>query len=158
MSVIKAVNSKASIGRAINYISQEGKSKKNIISGRDCSPGTAIKEMKTTKKIFDKAGGRTYIHFIQSFKPEDDVSPEKAHQIAREWANNPQFEDFEVLMATHTDQDHIHNHFIVNSVNYKTGKKYQQSKKDLQKLKDFNDQLSRKYNLTIPEKNKSITA
>lgn len=160
MSVIKVVNSKASIGRAIKYISQKGKSKKNIISGRDCSfsPETAIKEMKSTKKIFDKEGGRTYIHFIQSFKPEDNVSPEKAHQIAKEWSNNPKFEGYEVLMATHTDQDHIHNHFIVNSVNYKTGKKYQQSKKDLQKLKDLNDELSRKYNLTIPEKNKSITA
>lgn len=160
MSVIKVVNSKASIGRAIKYISQEDKSKKNIISGRDCSfsPETAIKEMKTTKKIFDKEGGRTYIHFIQSFKPEDDVSPEKAHQIAKEWSNNPKFEGYEVLMATHTDQDHIHNHFILNSVNYKTGKKYQQSKKDLQKLKDFNDELSRKYNLTIPEKTQNITA
>lgn len=160
MSVIKAVNSKASIGRAVNYISQESKSKKNIISGRDCSfsPETAIKEMKTTKKMFDKEGGRTYIHFIQSFNLNDNVSPEKAHQIAREWANNPQFEGYEVLMATHTDQDHIHNHFIVNSVNYKTGKKYQQSKKDLQKLKDFNDRLSRKYNLTIPEKTQNVTA
>ena len=55
-----------------------------------------------------------YYHFVQSFHPEEAVTPELAHRIALELAQ--QWKGYEVLVATHTDRAHIHSHFIVNSV------------------------------------------
>ena len=65
MAIIKAVNSKSSIARAINYITKAEKTEKKLISGIDCNPETAIDEMKATKELYDKNDGRQYAHFIQ---------------------------------------------------------------------------------------------
>lgn len=159
MAIIKAVNSKASIGKAINYITKEEKTEEKLISGKDCNPHTAIDEMKATKEQWGKTEGRQYKHYVQSFNPEDKITPEKAHEIGNKLMNNTEkFKGYEVIMATHVDKGHIHNHFIVNSVNFENGKKYHESKKDLQMLKEKNDELSREYGLTIPTKNKEITS
>ncbi len=86
MAVIKVVNSKASIGKAINYITKEEKTEERLISGKDCNPFTTIDEMKATKEQWGKTEGRQYKHYIQSFDPKDKMSHAKAHQIGVEWA------------------------------------------------------------------------
>lgn len=160
MAVIKAVNSKASIGRAINYITKGEKTEEKLISGKNCNPHTAIDEMKATKEQWGKTGGRQYKHYIQSFNPDDKITPEKAHEIGRKLIDSVEnFKGYEVVIATHVDKGHIHNHFIVNSVSFENGMKFQQSKQDLAMLKDHSDRLCEREGLsTIKEKGNEITA
>lgn len=158
MAVIKAVNSKASISKAINYITKEEKTEERLISGKDCNPKTAIDEMKATKEQWGKTGGRQYTHLVQSFNPKDKVNPQQAHEIGRKFIeNNEKFKGHEVVIATHIDKGHIHNHFIINSVSYENGKKLHTTKKELQKLKELSNQLSREHGLSVPTKGDTIT-
>jgi hypothetical protein len=148
MAIIKAVSSRASIAKAINYVAQDEKTVHKLVSGISCNPKTAIEEMKATKALWNKTDGRQYKHFVQSFSPDEKVTPELAHKIALELAEK-EFKGFEVVIATHDDAEHIHTHFIVNSVNYENGKKFQQSKEDLQALKTHSDALCERNNLSI---------
>lgn len=158
MAVIKAVNSKASIGKAVNYITKDEKTEQKLIYGKDCNPHTAIDEMKATKEQWDKTEGRQYKHYVQSFNPEDNVTPEMAHSIGNKFLEDEKFKGHEVVMATHTDKGHVHNHFIVNSVNFETGKKYQERKQDLEYLKQKSNDLSREHGLSVPERGEEITS
>lgn len=155
MAIIKAVNSKSSIATAINYITKKEKTEEKLISGIDCNPKTAIDEMKATKELYDKNDGRQYAHFIQSFNPSDDISPEKAHEIGKEFIEkNDKFKGHEIVLATHKDKNHIHNHFILNSVNYESGNKFHTTKYEYQEMKDISNELSKEHKLTVPEKSK----
>lgn len=155
MAVIKAVNSRASIGRAIAYVTKEGKTENNIITGKDCDPFNALDDMNATKKLYGKTGGRQYKHYIQSFHKDEKITPEQAHKIACELAEK-EFKGHEVLIATHIDKDHLHSHFIVNSVNFETGKKFNQSDEWLEKFKAHSDEICKRYDLTITEKGKTF--
>lgn len=155
MAVIKAINSKASIGRAINYITDKEKTDKELTYGKDCVPETAIDEMKVTKEVYGKKGGREYIHLVQSFDPSENVTFEKAHEIGIEFIEScEKYKDYEVLMSTHMDKEHIHNHFIVNSVSFEDGRKLSTSAKELQQIKDNNDRICKGHGLSTPELNK----
>jgi hypothetical protein len=157
MAIIKAINSKSSISKIINYVADKEKTSKELMYGKDCSsePSQAIEDMKMTKELYNKNTGRQYKHFVQSFSPEDDISPEKANRIGREWAEKA-FKGYEVFIATHTDKDHIHNHFIVNSVNFENGEKYRQSKLDLQKYKEINDKICEREHISLSEAKKEV--
>lgn len=159
MAIIKAVNSRASIARAIQYITKTEKTEIRLIGGQNCDPVYAIEEMNATKKRWNKEGKRQYKHFIQSFSAKDAITPEKAHEIAREVVIRCKlFQGFEVCYATHKDREHIHTHFIVNSVSFETGKKLHQSKWDLQAIKDLSDEVIVRNGFEICEKNREITA
>ena len=112
MAIIKVTNSKATLSKAIKYVTQEEKTEERLVSGINCTSGTALDEMKATKELFNKLQGRQYYHYVQSFSPDEKVDYKKAHQIAQELAQN-QFKGFEVLIATHKDREHIHSHIIV---------------------------------------------
>lgn len=155
MAIIKAVSSRASIGNSINYITKKEKTEEKLISGKDCIPESAIDEMKATKELWNKTSGRQYKHFVQSFSPEEKITPEQAHGIALKLAQE-EFKGYEVLIATHKDKKHIHTHFIVNSVSFEDGRKFQQSRADLQKLKDNSDEICKADGLSICEKGQDI--
>jgi len=157
MAIIKAVKSGASVAKSVNYVTDEKKTdKEKLVSGKDCSPETAIDEMKATKEMFHKTKGRQRIHLVQSFDPENEITPELAHEIGKKFAEQKQFKGHEVIIATHTDTDNVHNHFIINSVNFENGKKYQQSKNDLEKMKEYNIKLCKENGLSVPEKKAEI--
>lgn len=156
MAVIKAVSSKSSIGTAINYITKDEKTEEKLISGINCTPVTAIDEMKATKELWNKTSGRQYKHFVQSFSPNEKITPEKAHRIALELSQE-RFKQYEVIIATHKDKEHIHSHIIVNSVSFENGKKIQQSKADLQLMKNHSDKICRDQGLSICEKGQEIS-
>lgn len=159
MAIVKASNSKASLANAINYITKKEKTESKLISAINCVPCTAIEEMKATKEIYQKLEGRQYKHFIHSFEKSENIKPEQAHQIARELVQE-QYKDFEIIIATHTDKEHIHSHIIINSVSFFNGKKIQQSKADLEKMKAFNNELCKKYGFSVcelGEKTENIT-
>ena len=115
MAVIKAVNSKASIGKAINYVTKEEKTEERLISGKDCNPRTAIDEMKATKEQWGKTEGRQYAHLVQSFNPRIKSRPNKPMNERRKFIENNEIQRAWVVITTHVDKGHIHNHFIVNS-------------------------------------------
>ena len=82
MAVIKAVSSKAGINTVLDYVMQEEKTEQKLLSGLNCVPDTVKDEMRVTKLLWDKDGGRTYKHFVQSFAPGEKIDPAQAHQIA----------------------------------------------------------------------------
>jgi len=152
MALVKAINpSKRSLSRGIKYISNPEKTDENLISGKDCDAQTALEEMEATKELYGKTEGRQYKHFVQSFRPDDPLDPFRAHQIGYEMAQKA-FPGYEVLVATHTDKDHLHNHFIVNSVSFESGEKYRQSTKDLQEIKELSNRICEREGLHVMTK------
>lgn len=151
MAIIKAVHSKASITTAIRYIERPCKTKTALMTGISCSPDSAGAEMAVTQKIWSKSGGRSYDHYVQSFAPEEHVSPEEAHSIAVEWAQK-EFPGFEVVVATHTDTKHLHSHILVNAVSYLDGHKIHTSRHWLEEAKRVSDEICIRHGLTITKK------
>lgn len=157
MPIIKAISGKSPIRTVLTRVMDKRKTSENLLSGWNCTPFTVKDEMEVTKRLWGKNGGRTYKHFVQSFAPEENIDPVQAHQIACQLAaSRPEWQDFEVLIATHEDKKHIHTHFVVNSVSCVDGHKIQQSKAELQAMKDYSDQLCAKYGLHITEKGKTF--
>ena len=150
MAVIKRIASKGSVRIIVNYVLSKEKTDERIISGKDCSPENSVSEMNATKELYNKTGGLSYHHIIQSFKP-GEITPEKAHGIGIELSEK-QFKDHEVLIATHKDKNHIHNHLIVNSVSFKDGYKLISDKKTLREIKLENDRICKRENLSTIEK------
>lgn len=155
MATVKAVSSKARIGTVIDYVLKPEKTRPDLQTGIGCCPETAKEEMQVTKELFGKTGGRTYKHFTQNFAP-GEITPELAHRIGCELAASiPAWKGFEVLISTHIDKDHIHNHFVINSVSFEDGHKLQWSKHDLAAMKEASDQLCLKNELSICEKGRT---
>lgn len=158
MATIKAVSSKAPINTAIEYVTQEEKTEQKLQSGIGCNPETAYDEMQATKEAWGKTDGRQYLHFVQSFAP-GETNPEQAQAIGKELAeNNKAWQGHEILVVTHQDREHIHNHFIINSVSYEDGHKIQSSKKDLENLKKQSDKLCEREGLSVIDRSKPRTA
>lgn len=104
-----------------------------------------------TVKLWNKAQSpksRKYYHFIHSFSPDDNISPEKAHKLTEEVCRKF-FPHSEIVIATHTDTNHIHSHIVINSVNFDNGKMLQISPKRYTAIKDFSNELAERENLTI---------
>ena len=150
MAAIKRLSSKGSIKNIINYVLNKEKTTERIIGGKDCSPLNAVAEMNTTKELYGKKDGISYHHIIQSFKP-GEITPESAHKIGIELAEK-QFKNFEVLVATHKDKEHIHNHLIINSVSFKDGHKLITDKTSLKEIKLENDRICLRERLSVIEK------
>ena len=150
MATIKRLSSKESIKNIINYVLNKEKTNDRIISGKDCSALNTATEMNSTKNLYDKNSGITYNHIIQSFKP-GEITPEKAHKIGIELAEK-QFKNHEVLIATHKDKEHVHNHLIINSVSFKDGHKLITDKISLREIKLENDKICTREHLSVIEK------
>jgi hypothetical protein len=135
----------------LDYCMQEAKTMNDghkLVSGIDCLPETAYSDMMATKKRFGKTGGREYYHILQSFSPEELITPEEAHRIACEYAQE-QFKGYELIVATHVDRDHIHSHIVLNSVSYIDGKKYHSDKNNIPRLREASDALCMKHGLSV---------
>lgn len=154
MAIIKAIkNSHSNINHIIDYVTKKEKTiGKKLCSGFNCNVETAAREMQATKELYGKTGGRTYKHFVQSFPPNEGITAEEAHLIAKEFIEQcPLFEGFEVLYCTHVDKEHIHTHFVVNSVSFEDGHKFQMAKKDLESMKILNNELCVKHGFSTCE-------
>lgn len=135
------------------YITQVEKASYNglyLVSGHNCVSRSSFLEMMATKQLYGKTGGRQYYHFVQSFASGEMLTPEQAHQIGLEFAAK-QFPGFEAVVATHTDKEHAHNHFLVNSVSFENGKKLHQDNQALQNHRMVNDQICRSHGLSVLE-------
>lgn len=135
--------------QAISYTTQDSKTEKQLyVSGINCSMSTAFQDMIITKKAFQKTDGILAYHAYQSFAP-GEVDAELAHKIGIELAEAMWGERFEVLISTHLDRKHYHNHFVINSVSFKDGLKYYDNKENYKRLRELSDDLCCKYQLSI---------
>ena len=139
------------LGGVLRYVQQEEKTTwkgRQLVSGWNCTAQSVCSEMQLTKERFHKTDGRQYYHFVQSFDKQDDLSPQEVHAIGLELAQR-EFPNFEVLVATHMDTEHLHNHLVVNSVSFQSGKKLHQSVADLQAHRIANDEICVAHGLEI---------
>lgn len=124
-----AVNGeKTTLDTGITYAENPEKTEQYFFtSAINCdSCETAYTEMQATKSRFGKKGGVVGYHFIQSFAP-GEVTPEQAHAIGVAFARRLFGERYEVVVGTHLDRTHLHNHVVANSVSFVDGKKYHSS-------------------------------
>lgn len=153
MAIIEFINSKnkhkEGLKKLMKYVQLPSKTREELVTTIGCSPKTAYEEFVFTKNYFNKDSGRQYIHFTQAFSPGDPITPEQAHEIGKKLLEkHKQFEGFQIVMTTHTDKDHLHNHFVINTVR-NTGKKWQQSNYDLAQMKDLSDEIAAEYGAYI---------
>ena len=147
----RKMQSRAGLSFILNYCQRKEKTtlgERQLVSGINCLPASCYEEFVSTKLFYSKDSGRMFYHLLQSFSPDEDISPETAHEIAVKFASE-QFKGYEVLVATHVDREHIHSHFIINSVNSDMGNKYHADKDAIQKLRDASDKLCLEYGLTV---------
>lgn len=122
-----------------------------FVSGINCNPSTAREEMMAVKKRFGKEDGTIAYHGYQSFA-SGEATPAIAHQIGVELARRLWGERYQVVVATHLDKaNHLHNHFVLNTVSFVDGKKYFRSAKDYHDLQATSDALCREYGLSVIE-------
>ncbi len=146
MAIFKCIKVKHyNLGELLKYVTKVDKTKDELVYAKDCSIETAKYEFEFVKKIYNKKDKRQYYHFAQSFSPDDKITPELAHQVGKEMLKY--FNGFQVVLGTHIDKGHLHNHFVINSVSFENGLKYHQSKKDLENIKILSNEICKKYNL-----------
>lgn len=150
MAIIKLSSAKISSHIGINYVTNPKKTTNKLISGVNCMPESCHAEFEMVKERFNKHGGRNYYHLIQSFAEDDKITPEKAHEIGLQMSEHC-FHGYQVLVATHIDKKHTHNHLIINSVSYKNGKKVDISPNDLIAIKQYSNQLCKQNGLIFTE-------
>lgn len=155
MAVIEFINGAnktyGALKKVIDYIMNPAKTEAHLMGGHNCDVSNAYLQFVMTKRNFSKETGRQYIHFTQSFAPYDKVTPEIVKKIADELVQMKSFKGFQIAYAVHTDRDHLHTHFIVNTVNAETGLKWKQSAEQLQLMKDYSDEICKKYGLIITQ-------
>jgi hypothetical protein len=164
IAIVEFINNKnqcrAGLASIISYCKRDTKTVQDdvkFVTGINCVANSAYNEMMNTKMQYDKTDGRMFYHLVQSFSPNEKITPQLAHQIAIELANY--FKGYEVLVATHIDKEHIHSHFVINSVNADTGKKYHPDNNEIQRIRDVSDEICLKYGLSVckpKEYNKQI--
>lgn len=144
------------LGDVIDYAMREDATKieelkERFVSGVNCSINTARTEMMAVKKRYGKDEGIVAFHGYQSFAP-NEVTPELAHKIGVELANELWGERFQVIVATHLDKEnHLHNHFVLNSVSFKDGYRYNDCTKTYMQMRKTSDRLCKEYGLSVIE-------
>ena len=131
--------------------SEDGAPLHRFVSGINCSPATARDEMLAVKKRFGKEDGTVAYHGYQSFAP-GEATPELAHEIGVKLATRLWGDRYQVIVATHLDKEnHLHNHFVVNTVSFADGIKYHRTRKDYHEMQTVSDELCREYGLSVIE-------
>ena len=137
----------------IDYAKNKDKTEKEFyVTGINCEPDSAYEEMLDTKKFYNKEDKILAFHAYQSFK-EGEVTPELAHQIGIQLANEMWGDRFQVIVTTHLNTHCIHNHFVINSVSFKDGLKYYDNHTNYSIIRHLSDEICKEYGLsTIDEK------
>ena len=153
MAISKIKPIRVTLNYAIDYIVNPLKTDGGrLVSSFGCSPKTADLEMAITASKGSNNGNRIAYHMIQSFAADDDITPEKAHELGMEFAKKVTGGRHEFVVSTHIDGNCIHNHIIFNAVNFVDYKKYDNTDKDLRRMRNVNDKICRENNLSVIEK------
>ena len=139
-----------SLQAALDYAANRDKTEQSCFeSSYACTLETAFSDMRKTKEQWHKSGGVQGYHLVQSFAA-DEVTPELAHQIAKELADRVLGGRYEYVIGTHLNTGHIHSHIVWNSVSCVDGKKYRSNYKSyVTEIRAVSDELCRKYKLSV---------
>lgn len=133
----------------LRYAANEDKTERTLyVSAINCPKQRAYQCMVDTKKRFGKLSGNVAYHGVQSFKT-GEVTPEEAHKIGMETAKRMWGDLYEVVVTTHLNTDNLHCHFVVNSVSFKTGRKFENHVSDHIKLREISDAVCREYGKSV---------
>ncbi len=136
----------------IDYAMNSDKTEKQFyVTGINCEVESAYEEMNNVKDFYHKTDKILGFHAYQSFK--EKISPEIAHKIGVELAKEIWGDRFQVVVTTHTNTEHTHNHFVINSVSFKDGLKYYDNHTTYSRIRHLSDELCKEYGLhTLEEK------
>ncbi|MBQ2836273.1 MAG: relaxase/mobilization nuclease domain-containing protein [Clostridia bacterium] len=150
MATTKIWKIKNRFDNVIDYVSNKDKTdNKKYVSGLNCLPETAFKEMSIVKKQYNKTNGILGFHAYQSFKGYE-VTSNEAHEIGIRLAEELWGNRFQVIVATHTNTKNVHNHFFINSVSFVDGK---DNKVNYAIMRRTSDNICKEYELqTLEEK------
>ncbi len=133
---------------AVEYIEADYKTEsKQYVSTLNCGVNSAYEEMKITKEQWNKKDGIIGFHGYQSFKGQE-VTPEVAHEIGVKLANELWGDRFEVIITTHLNTNNIHNHFVLNSVSFKDGKKYYDTRESYARMREVCNAICQEYGIS----------
>ena len=138
-----------SIRQVMTYATNPDKTEKQFYTtGINCEIEDAVKQMQFVKTFYGKENGILAFHAYQSFN-EGEVTPEIAHEIGVKLAEEMWGDRFQVVVSTHLNTQHIHNHFVINSVSFKDGKKYYSNFTNTALLRKISDEICEEYGLSI---------
>ena len=139
---------------AIRYVENDDKTDQTMyVSGINCSKHNAYNEMIAVKRRFGERGKNIAYHGYQSFAI-GEVTPEEAHDIGKETARKMWGAKYQVVVTTHLNTDNIHNHFVVNSVSFKTGRKFRNGIGDRIEFRKISDAICAERNKSVIQGNK----
>ncbi len=138
-----------SIRQVMTYVTNPDKTEKQFYTtGINCEVKDAVRQMQFVKTFYGKENGILAFHAYQSFN-EGEVTPEIAHEIGVKLANEMWGDRFQVVVSTHLNTKHLHNHFVINSVSFKDGKKYYSNLSNTALLRKTSDEICEEYGLSI---------
>ena len=138
-----------SVEDVLNYATDDSKTEQmQYVTGINCEAENAVTEFRFTKMQWEKCDGIVAFHAYQSFRP-GEVDPETAHKIGVALARELWGDRFEVVVATHLNTEHCHNHIVINSVSFKDGMRYNDCKESYRKLREASDRLCKEYQLSV---------
>ncbi|MGF2205012.1 relaxase/mobilization nuclease domain-containing protein [Lactococcus lactis] len=151
------VHSSKDLNQLIDYVMNPEKTNDfEYVSGQNildihstCDEMLATRTMAIALKNKPRKNEIYGYHFVQSFSPDDHLTPEQVHEIGLKTMKEYLGNSAEFIIATHTDKDHLHNHIVLNATDPLTLNKFQQSKNDLERLKEISDKISKEYGCKI---------
>ena len=128
-----------------------------LVSGHNCVPELAHKSFLATQALYkaeqerhiaDDKDNILFYQYVQSFSPKDKLTPEQAHEIGMQFVRE-YFPKHEVLVATHLDNNQLHNHFVINATSFKDGSKLHMNKYTLADMRRLNDEICLAHGLSV---------
>ncbi len=170
MPYLKSISLHTTVNRSLAYILNPDKTEDLLYTNAvNCLPNAkdAYFAMKT---VYEQFSGEKYnaplpkqgkgsvkaIHYIQSFDPKDNISPELAHKIARTFARKAFGDNCQVVIATHIDKKHVHNHIIINAYGV-DGHKFNDNQTTLKQLRDHSDRVCLAFGIKPIEPKKGVS-
>ena len=163
MAVTKIKAIRGTLSKAIAYIlNPEKTDEKLLVSSYGCASETAAREFEWTRKIAEQKGMNPVRiiarHVIQSFEI-GEVTPELAHEIGKQFADEILRGKYEYVLTTHIDKDHVHNHLIFNAVDFVNYHAYKSYKRIYYDMREVSDRLCKENGLSVipPSQNKGMS-
>ena len=142
---------------ALHYVRDGDKTEKFLfVSGINCEAAKVYQQMMSIKKHFGKLDGNVAYHGYQSFKP-GEVTPDQCHSLGLQLAQELWGDRYQILVTTHLDKGHLHNHILINSVSFVDGKKFNDNMKTYYQMREVSDRLCREQGLSVIEKPRGKT-
>ncbi len=149
MAITKILSKNMRLDKLIRYIQNPDKTEESVLTFcQFCNPKDAARQWAETKRHIGKTDGIQAFHIIQSFAP-GEITPELAHELGKQFIRE-HLSDYEVVLGTHVDKGHIHNHLAFNSVSIVSGKKYHSTAESYyQQIRKISDRLCREHGLSV---------